>query len=45
LNLVKGLASNFDFETRGIIFEAVFGKAVPGNRDPLSLKINNGKIA
>jgi dynein heavy chain 2 len=44
LNLVKGLASNFDPESRAVIFEAVFGKGVPGNRDPLSLRIANGKI-
>lgn len=42
---MKGLASNFDSESRGTIFEVVFGKAVPGNRDPLSLRINNGKIS
>lgn len=29
---------------RGKVFELVFGKAVPGGRDPLSLKISNGKI-
>ena len=45
LNLVKGLASNFDKETRGIVFQAVFGKSVPGDRDPLCLKISNGKIS
>ena len=44
LNLVKGLASNFKKEDRGRVFEAVFGKAVPGDRDPLILRINNGKI-
>ena len=42
---MKGLASNFPNEQRGLIFEQVFGKSVPGNRDPLSLRINNGKIS
>ena len=41
---MKGLASNFSKEDRGVVFEAVFNKAVPGGRDPLSLKIQNNKI-
>ena len=41
---MKGLASNFRKEERGVIFEKVFGKSVPGGRDPLSLRIANGKI-
>lgn len=45
LNLVKGLASNFLEEDRAQIFEIVYGKPVPGNRDPLSLLIKNGKIS
>lgn len=44
LNLVKGLASNFNKESRGAVFEAIFNKGVPGERDPLSLRISNGKI-
>ena len=44
LNLVKGLASNFSDDDRSAIFESVYGKPVPGNRDPLSLMIKNGKI-
>jgi hypothetical protein len=42
--LVKGIASNFPKAQRAIVFETVFGKPVPGGRDPLSLKIQNGKI-
>lgn len=41
---MKGLASNFSDQNRSSIFEIVYGKPVPGNRDPLSLLINNGKI-
>lgn len=44
LKLVKGLASNFEKDLRGFVFETVFGKGVPGDRDPLSLKSANGKI-
>lgn len=45
LKLVKGLASNFEGEMRGKVFESIFGKGVPGGRDPLSLRISNGKIS
>jgi hypothetical protein len=41
---VKGLASNFPKAVRSKVFETVFGKPVPGGRDPLSLKISDGKI-
>lgn len=44
LKLVKGLASNYQEEDRGKVFELVYGKAVPGNRDPLGLTIKGGKI-
>jgi len=44
LKLVKGIASNFPQAQRATVFETVFGKAVPGGRDPLSLRIQNGKI-
>lgn len=41
---MKGLGSNFAHEERGAIFQEVFGKSVPGNRDPLSLYIRNSKM-
>ena len=45
LNLVKGLASNYHEEERSKIFELIYGKPVPGGRDPLGLFIKNGKIS
>lgn len=43
--MVKGLASNYHEEERGKIFEQIYGKPVPGGRDPLGLIIRNGKIS
>lgn len=42
---MKGLASNMHESDRGKIFELIYKKSVPGNRDPLSLVIKGGKIA